>query len=245
MNNIISPKYHMELIKKVVNALWYEYNSYVDVSFYIQKWQCFDEVGYENFIIYNKNDKDEIDLEKTLHNMNVDILLKIAIDMGIETPDFIPSIPTFKNVIKEEYSNAAETFNKAFKQIESDPDIAIGLANSALESIIKEILKDDRIKTKFNNSDTLYTLTQDILKEFKLFPDSEIPEEINQIGSGLLKVCQGIEKIRSQKTNLHGKMDDDYVVDDSLYAYFIINSVATIGLFLQSYYKKKIFNLPE
>ena len=235
----------MELIKKVVNALWYEYNSYVDVSFYIQKWQCFDEVGYENFIIYNKNDKDEIDLEKTLYNMNVDILLKIAIDMGIETPDFIPSIPTFKNVIKEEYSNAAETFNKAFKQIESDPDIAIGLANSALESIIKEILQDDRIKTKFNNSDTLYTLTQDILKEFKLFPDSEIPEEINQIGSGLLKVCQGIEKIRSQKTNLHGKMDDDYVVDDSLYAYFIINSVATIGLFLQSYYKKKIFNQPE
>ncbi|HHX69216.1 MAG TPA: abortive infection family protein [Gallicola sp.] len=239
MNNKISPKYHMELVKKVVEAIWTEYETYINVLFYIQKWHYFDEEENQNFFIYYKKDKGVIDLEETLHNIDVDILLKIAIDMGVETPDFIPSIPTFKNVIKEEYSNAAATFDKAFKQIESDPDIAIGLANSALESIIKEILKDERIQTKFNNGDTLYRLTQNILKEFKLFPNSEIPEEINQIGSGLLNVCQGIEKIRSQKTKLHGKMDEDYVVDDSLYAYFIINSVATIGLFLQSYYKKK------
>lgn len=232
MNNKISPKYHMELVKKVVEAIWTEYETYINVLFYIQKWHYFDEEENQNFFIYYKKDKGVIDLEETLHNIDVDILLKIAIDMGVETPDFIPSIPTFKNVIKEEYSNAAATFDKAFKQIESDPDIAIGLANSALESIIKEILKDERIQTKFNNGDTLYRLTQNILKEFKLFPNSEIPEEINQIGSGLLNVCQGIEKIRSQKTKLHGKMDEDYVVDDSLYAYFIINSVATIGLFL-------------
>lgn len=231
MNNKISPKYHMELVKKVAEAIWAEYSSYKNVMFYIQKWHFYDEWD-QNFTIYEKKDNNDIDLEKTLHNMNVDILLKIAIDMGVETPDFIPLISTFRNVIKEEYSNAAATFDKAFKQIESDPDIAIGLANSALESIIKEILKDERIQTKFNNGDTLYRLTQNILKEFKLFPNSEIPEEINQIGSGLLNVCQGIEKIRSQKTKLHGKMDEDYVVDDSLYAYFIINSVATIGLFL-------------
>ena len=67
--------------------------------------------------------------------------LKVAIDMGIETPDYIPSIPTFRNKIKENYKNASETFEKAFREVEKDPSLAIGLANSVLESIIKDILR--------------------------------------------------------------------------------------------------------
>lgn len=38
--------------------------------------------------------------------------------MGIETPDYIPSIPTFRNKIKENYKNASETFEKAFREVE-------------------------------------------------------------------------------------------------------------------------------
>ena len=65
--------------------------------------------------------------------------------MGIETPDYIPSIPTFKNELKSNYETASLTFEKAFKNVEADPSLAVGLTNSALESIIKEILKDSRI----------------------------------------------------------------------------------------------------
>ena len=72
-------------------------------------------------------------------------LLRIAIDLGVDTPDFIPSIPAFKNEMKSSYKTAYDTFAKAFKQVEEDPNTAIGLANSALESIIKEILKDARM----------------------------------------------------------------------------------------------------
>jgi len=56
----------------------------------------------------------------------------------LETPDFIPCIPTFRNEIKSDYKTASATFEKAFRQIEEHPDIAIGLANSSLESIIKK-----------------------------------------------------------------------------------------------------------
>ena len=48
-----------------------------------------------------------------------------------------------------------------------------------------------------------------------------------------------IEKIRSEKTNMHGKMSDDYLINDSVYTYFIVNSVTTIGLFLNSFYNNK------
>ena len=90
--------------------------------------------------------------------MDGETLLKVAIDLGVETPDFIPSIPTFKNELKSEYKTAYDTFTKAYKQIDSDPSLAVGLANSALESIIKEIIKDDRISNKLDGGETLYRL---------------------------------------------------------------------------------------
>ena len=91
---------------------------------------------------------------------------------------------------------------------------------------------------------TLYDLVCELLKEFQLFPNSKIPKEINTISSSLLSASQSIEKLRSEKTTVHGKTDDDYIIEDPIYTYFIVNSVTTIGLFLNSFYLKK-FPKPE
>ncbi len=230
----------MKLVKDVAEAIWAEYNSYVDVEHFIKKWH-FSYGPYdndENFYISRKANQ-TIDLENTLHAIDGETLLKIAIELGVDTPDFIPSIPTFRNAIKSKYITASATFEKAFRQIETHPDIAIGLVNSALESIIKEIFKDERIKVKPKAGKTLYDLTSDLLREFQLYPGSDVPSEIKIIGSSLLAANKGIETLRSEKTNLHGKTNDDYIVEDSIYTYFVVNSVATVGLFLNSYYKKK------
>jgi len=243
-NNLISPKFQMKLVDDVEKAIWKEFESYKRVQIYLQKWHWSD-INYENFCIVDKDDNGTIDLTKTLHTMDGETLLKIALELGVDTPDFIPSIPTFRNVIKAEYVTASDTFEKAFRQIEEHPDIAVGLANSALESIIKEILKDERLNTKLNSNRTLYDLTSDLLKKFQLFPNSDMPQEIKIIGSSLLSINQSIEKLRSEKTNLHGKTKEDYIIKDSLYTYFVVNSVATIGLFLNSFYKKKFPDLVE
>ncbi len=240
MNDLISPRYQMRLIKDIEKKLWSEFEKSGEISFYIEKWHVYD--GYDqNFSIerYGQAYNAEIDLSATLNNIDGTTLLKIAIDLGVSTPDFIPSIPTFRNEIKSEYKTASATFEKAFKEIETHPDLAVGLANSALEGIIKEILKDERVNSKIKENDTLYALTSEILKAFQLYPDSTMPVEIKTIGSSLLGVCQGIEKLRSEKTNLHGKTGDDYVISDPLYTYFIVNSVTTVGLFLNSYFKNK------
>jgi hypothetical protein len=240
----ISPKYQMELVSKVDGKIWETYSSYRKVEFYLEKWHVVDEYNnyWENFIIYKKENEGVIDLEKTLHNIGGEILIKIAIDLGLETPDFIPSFPTFKNELKSDYNTAFQSFEKAIKNIEEDPDLAVGLANSTLESIIKHILEDKSLSIKIVASDTLYKLTSKVLKEFSMFPNgknSEMPEEINNIGSSLLNISQNVEGLRSKKTNLHGKAKDDYVLTDSLYAYFIVNSITTVGMFLKSYYETK------
>lgn len=240
MNDLISPKYQMKLVKEVHDTIWEEYKSYKEVMQYIKKWhkQEMDlNYSWENFAIVIKTNND-IDLSQTLHNMQGTDLLKIAIDLGVDTPDFIPSVPTFKNELKSDYTTAYSTFTKAFKQIELDPSTAIGLANSALESIIKEILKDNRISSKLNGGETLYKLASIILKEFNL-TSSEHPKEIKTIGSALLSISQAIETLRSEKTNFHGKTSEDYLISDTIYTYFIVNSVSTVGLYLNSYYKTK------
>lgn len=238
MNDLISPKYLMSLVKEVEDKIWEEYKSYKEVEFYIKKWHQFDDYNnyWENFAIAYKQNGG-VDLTKTLHNIDGETLLKIAIDLGVNTPDFLPSIPMFKNEIKSSYKTAYSTFNKALKEIENNPDVAVGLVNSALESIIKEILKDDNIKSKVNGNETLYKLSLIILKEFNL-NDNNQPKEIKTIGNSLLAINQAIEKIRSEKTSFHGKTDNDFVINDSIYSYFIVNSVTTIALFLNSYYKK-------
>lgn len=234
----MSPKYQMSLIEAIYEAIYKEYSSYEKVEYYIKKWQYYDGNDY-NFALRYKKNSSNLDLRKTLNEIDEETLIKIAIDMGVDTPDFIPSIPTFRNTIKEEYPTASAAFERAYKIIETEPDTAVGLANSALESIIKEILKDDRIKTRIKKSDTLYKLTSEILKVFKMFPESDLPEETKTLGSGLLSVSQAIEDLRSDKTNFHGHVSDDYIIKEPLYVYLVINSICSVAMFLDSFYKTK------
>lgn len=236
----ISPRYQMSLIDQIEKKIWELYSSYNRVTQYIKKWLIVydDYTGESNFIIKYKKES-TIDLSETLSEMDGELLLKIAIDLGIDTPDFIPMIPTFKNEIKGSYDTANSTFDKAFKLIYEDPSTAIGLANSALESIFKHILSDTRISINWNKNDTLYSLARSIFKEFKLSGlDENYSPEIKSIGTSLLSICQSIEKLRSDKTLFHGKQNEDIIINDPMYTFFIINSVCTIGKFCISFYEK-------
>lgn len=117
----ISPVYRMKLLEKVEKEIWNRYKSYKDVEQYMKLNQIYDGFGQVDFDISyfseGKN-KEKINLIETLRVIAKDIpdkLLKMAIDLGIETPDYIPSIPTFRNELKADYKNASTSFEKAFQ----------------------------------------------------------------------------------------------------------------------------------
>lgn len=238
----ISPNYQMKLVQAINDKLFELYRSYNDVEHYLQKWyECDDYGNWENFHFATKKTKEnqtKIDAPTTLHSMEGELLLKIAIDLGLETPDFIPSIPTFKNELKSSYETASQTFEKAYTSVESDPDLAVALSYSALESISKKILNDDRVIISYDRKSTLPKLITAICKSFKLI-DENVPVELKTIGSSLINIAKAIEDIRSDKTKAHGQTDSDYYIQDSIYAKFRINSVAGVGLFLMNFYKEK------
>lgn len=99
MNKKISPKYLMDFVSKIDKEIWSKYESYRNVEFYVNKWYTYEEFNGdlvdENFHIW-RNGKGSIDLLPTLHGIDEDTIIKIAIDLGIDTPGFIPCIPQFK-----------------------------------------------------------------------------------------------------------------------------------------------------
>ncbi|MGT2907718.1 abortive infection family protein [Streptococcus dentiloxodontae] len=241
----ISPVYRMDLVNKVREELLNKYKSYDEVEQYLLFWQIDYDNFNSNFYIYRLSDPlygDIIDLFKTLSYIakeDSELLLKMAIDLGIETPDFIPSIPTFRNKLKSDYKNAAKSFEKAFQNIEADPQEAVGYANSVLESIIKEILSDKRFED-IEYSEKNKNLVRQILKVFQLNPGSpKMPDEMKAIGSSLITVSKAIEDLRSDKTLHHGQASEKYLIDQPLYAYFVVNACATFGLFLIDFYENK------
>jgi hypothetical protein len=48
MNDLISPKYQMKLVKSVSDAIWLEFPSYEQVRYYINKWH---EDNYEQMVL--------------------------------------------------------------------------------------------------------------------------------------------------------------------------------------------------
>ena len=119
--NGISPRYQMSIVQKINDRLFELYKSYEDVANYLDKWHIvYDCYGdNENFYFYFKDEeRKKLDVKKTLHHSDGETLLKIAIDLGVETPDYIPSIPVFKNELKSSYETASQTFEKAFKNVE-------------------------------------------------------------------------------------------------------------------------------
>lgn len=242
----ISPKYMVLLIEKINDTLrdMFKSSRYEKVEWYILKWRNL----WYNFMIL-KNEKEQIRLLDTLNYINDnELIIKIAMDLWIETPWFIPAVSKIKNELKEENENIHDTFMKAFREVEENPSLAIWMANSTLESIIKTILQDNRIVFDKKDGDTLYKLSIKIIKIIWLDP-KDLPEEIKQIWSWLLSSCQWIENLRSTKTDFHWKTKNDIVIKNSTYAYFVVNAVSTIGLFLFEIYKenypeKKTFN-PE
>jgi Abortive infection C-terminus len=238
----ISPKYVMSLISQVHDKIWELYKTYEDVKFYVLKWH--EDYGNfdENFPLAFKDDnRFQLNLKTTLHSMPANILVRVAIDLGIETPGYLPAIATFRNVLLDQNQSAYQNFDRAVKNVYEQPDLAVALASSALEGLIKAILSHDT----FNGSDqtfrnkSLSKLVVAIVKEFGFDDKTRCPPELQALAGKLRSIGSSIDDLRSDKSSAHGKAAGDYVVDDPLWASFAVNTTASVGLFLWEYFEKK------
>lgn len=250
MENRLSHSYVMDLIDTLSETLFKKYQTYKKVEQYLKRWQKI--VRYEQDVYYNEQypifnfnliykdeTREKIDVINTLNQLDDELIIQMAIDLKIKVIGIIYSIAKIEGLDKTDYRQAKIIFDDAVKRVYDKPDEAIGLANSALESIIKHILEQKKLNVKYKKNETLYNLAQTILKGLECFPSKDTENNIKQIGSSLLNIAQAIESLRSEKTKFHGKDSSQNIIEDPLYACFIVNSVATLGNFLISFYENK------
>lgn len=242
----ISPAYLLDLADKIERELWKrrDFSKYKYVENYIERWHVVDDsnsfCAEENFHIFRQEDENgNIDLNKTLARMPSDILLKIAFDLGLDTPGYLPVIAErFKTVLSKNNKNARDVFSDAIMNVYSNPEDSVLDASSALDGLLKLILSDSEVSKSSRKPEGLSKRFDDALSTLKLTKKSGAPEEIYKISSSLNNIAKEIDNLRSNKTNSHGKLQDEYVVDDPLFAELCVNSAATVGIFLWEYYEK-------
>jgi hypothetical protein len=229
-----------ELSNKEKNTRRYEYT-----EIFFTEWQkAYKKETGQNFEMLNNSDSNGnewFDSTKTLQNMEHELLFKIAVDLGIEIPGLIYSVATITGITQP----TRQSFEKACKEVYENPAHAVIQANSALESLIKDICTDERIANCKQN-DTQQKLLVHILKEFKISQTPKLNENIRDITSGFQTASAAIQNLRDFHTKAHGAATAEKrdIISDPLAAAFIVNACATIGLFLQGYYEKNYPKLP-
>lgn len=227
----VSPLYMQRLKNQVEEALWnlFDKSKYRQVEEYVRRWHEDDGNFWENFHVYIKDD--HIDLDSTLAGMPNDILVKIAADIGIETPGLLPCIPVMKNILNQSNTNACANFKRAVKDVYDQPDQSVALAASTLEGVFKTIIQNVEPDDSMGNA-SLTKLTSKVVKELVDTCDPSTPQEIKILASQLRGLGKAIDDLRSDKSTAHGKAPGGYVVDDALWAETVVNCTATLGILL-------------
>lgn len=111
-----------------------------------------------------------------------DILIKVAADIGVETPGLLPCIPVMKNVLNQNNTNAYANFERAVKNVYDHPDQSVALAASTLEGIFKTILQNIDPEASIGNL-SLSDLTNKAVKKLVDSCEPSAPQEIKTLST--------------------------------------------------------------
>ena len=164
------------------------------------------------------------------------LIIQIASDLEIEIPrKDIQSTDHFKSILEtNQLHSTIDDFNRAYENLEIDPEQSIASASSTLESICKAIC--DFFSEEYPKALHMQPLITKTYKLLNLSPDQHADEQIKKILGGLNSVATGIGALRSKNSSAHGH-GTKKVKLSVRHSRLVVNSCMTIGLFiLETYY---------
>lgn len=165
------------------------------------------------------------------------LIIQIASDLELEIPrKNIQSADHFKNILKtNQLHSVIDDFNRAYENLETDPEQSIASASSTLESICKAIL--DFFDEEYPKALHMQPLITKAYKLLNLSPVQHADEQIKKILGGLNSVATGIGTLRSKNSSAHGHGTKKMKLNVR-HSRLVVNSCMTIGLFiLETYYE--------
>ncbi|WP_296744845.1 abortive infection family protein [Mesorhizobium sp.] len=147
-------------------------------------------------------------------------------------------------------SEALETFdaegvhavwNKALARRSSDPEGAITIARTLLETVCKRIL--DECSISYTDKEDLPKLYQMAAKALNLAPDQHSEEPIKAILGGAMNLVNGIGTLRNRLSDSHGRGGRLPVKPSARHASLAVNTAGAVAMFLVETYVERHIRL--
>ena len=128
-------------------------------------------------------------------------------------------------------------WQKALSRKDSDPEGAITVARTLLETVCKKIL-DHVPSQEYSEKDDLPKLYGKTAKALKLAPDQHSEEPIKAILGGAIQVVNGLGTLRNKLSDAHGRGGNP-VKPATRHAALVVNLAGGLACFLVETFKTK------
>lgn len=125
--------------------------------------------------------------------------------------------------------NIQAAWTKALDRRASDPEGAITIARTLLESVCKHILEEAGVD--FNDSSDIPKLYRQTAEQLKIAPSQHTEEVFKQILGGCTAVVEGLGALRNRLSDSHGKGKGG-VKPAARHAELAVNLAGALALFL-------------
>lgn len=119
---------------------------------------------------------------------------------------------------------------KALDRRVSDPEGAITVARTLLETVCKRVLDD--LSTPYDDKDDLPKLYGNVAKALNLAPSLHAEEAIKAILGGAMNVVNGIGTLRNKLSDAHGRGGKVPVRPSPRHASLAVNMAGTVAVFI-------------
>lgn len=191
---------------------------------YTPRWikTCRDESSFWNFI---KSKFDTYQERRTFINKEFSDLLYF-----IETNSTTP----IDNSINFDEAHLHEQWQKALDRKQLEPEGAITLARTLLESVLKYILDEQKIE--YNENTDLSILYKEVAKTLNLAPEQHQEQVFKQILGGANGIVSGLGALRNKLGDAHGKSKNK-VKPSERHSELAVNLAGSMAIFLFKTYK--------
>ncbi|WP_375291895.1 abortive infection family protein [Qipengyuania sp.] len=126
---------------------------------------------------------------------------------------------------------------KALERRESDPEGAITVARTLLETVIKRIL--DETNTPYGDKDDLPRLYKAAAEKLHLAPNQHSQDAIKQILGGAATMVNGIGTLRNKLSDAHGRGGRP-VKPSTRHASLTVNTAGAVATFLVQTFNERL-----
>ena len=144
-----------------------------------------------------------------------------------------------EEIIVFDEAHIHDQWQKALDRKQTEPEGAITLARTLIESILKHILDEQNIA--YNDGADLPELYKEVAKSLNLAPENHQEQIFKQILGGSSSIVSGLGALRNKLGDAHGKSKKS-IKPSERHSELAVNLAGTMAIFLFKTFKEKTQN---